>query len=136
MLFQSPVAKQGIGIRLCSTELAIKFHGVFAPAFFENVFTECFGCRRVEDTVFFECVESIGIENFGPDVAVISCTVIVGEDVREVGATVAIGDFVDESDGLRYFFSNWRTSYSLTSSISCQRMSRIAAAKNSVVANP
>ena len=54
--------------------------------------------------MFFECVESIGIENFGPDVAVISCTVIVGEDVREVGATVAIGDFVDESDGLRYFF--------------------------------
>ena len=75
-------------MRLSSSEVFIESHRVFAVSFFQNILAEEVGCLLVEDTVFLESFEGIVVQNIGPEIAVVACS-ITADDVVEVCGTVA-----------------------------------------------
>ena len=86
-LFHDSVAlKQSIDFWFTSSEFHIESHRIFGRALREQ-FLERFGCSRVEDAIFFEFGESIGIEHFRPLVAIIAGRIHAGENVSKLWRT-------------------------------------------------
>ncbi len=80
----------------------------------------------VEEPFFLEGLEGVGVEHFRPDIAVVARRVAeaAGENVEEVGASVADDDLGDEPDPVRAAFSKARAALSVASVRVCQSMSR------------
>ena len=77
-------------MRLSSSEVFIESHRVFAVSFFQNILAEEVGCLLVEDTVFLESFEGIVVQNIGPEIAVVACS-ITADDVVEVAVYDVMG---------------------------------------------
>ncbi|VAW29444.1 hypothetical protein MNBD_BACTEROID07-21 [hydrothermal vent metagenome] len=72
VLFQAFLFHISIWFRFATAEVLEEFHGVFGATFGQNIFAEACGSCFVKQAVFLECLKGIGVDNFGPDVAVIS----------------------------------------------------------------
>ena len=62
------------------------------------MFPKRLGRLLVEQTGFFEGFESIGVEHFTPDVAVIPRGITAGEDVPEIRTVVSRDDLREKTD--------------------------------------
>ena len=70
---QSSVFEQGINLGLSASEVAVHCHTIVDATGSEDVFAEA-GCNfLIEDVAcFLKCLETVGIENLCPQVAVVS----------------------------------------------------------------
>ena len=99
ILFNQPtIAEQRFGIGLGATEAFVERHGLFTASHLEDVLAEAASGGLVEDALLLEGFEAVGVEDFGPQVAVVAYGIATAEDVVEVGAAVAEGDFGDEAN--------------------------------------
>ena len=86
---------------LLSTETLVERHRMFRASLFEYVLAETRGCLFVIYAVFLEYGECIGIEDFGPLVAVVSCGIASSKDVGECGAASS-GRHIGKNGGQSY----------------------------------
>lgn len=64
--------KEGINGGLLATEALIELLGITAVTLTQDLTTEALSCSRREDPFFLEGGEGIGIQHFGPLVAVVA----------------------------------------------------------------
>src|SRR5690554_3812612 len=93
LLAETAAQQEGFHRGLGATKSNVEVHGVAGAALAEDVFTEAFGGSLVEDAFFFEEGIGIGIEDFGPFVAVVAGGIASVEDVSEGGTETAARHF-------------------------------------------
>ena len=103
---QAFAAEERVDAGLFATEGLVELHRVVAAPTGEDVFAEGACFFGVEDVAgLFEGDEGVGVEHFSPGVDVVAGCVASVEDVAEVGAAVAHGDFGNQADAVegRFF---------------------------------
>src|SRR4051812_35205432 len=58
----------------------------------QDILAEAAGDILIEEPFFFEILESVGVEDFGPFIAVIARRITAGEDMAEAAARIGAGD--------------------------------------------
>ncbi len=78
--------EEGVDGGVFAAEVAVEAGRMTGASALEDVVTEGVGGGAVEDTVFLEVGESVGVEHFGPFIGVIAGGIASGEYVAEGGA--------------------------------------------------
>src|SRR5690554_7003421 len=92
---QTTLLQERLNTGLASTERLIHLHTVAGSAFFKNFAAELacrFGIKQIAG--LHKSLKSIGIQNTGPNVAVVAGRITAGENVLEVGRTVTEINFI------------------------------------------
>ena len=114
-------------------------HRLFGTAAREDVVAKRLGHLLVEDiSRFLEGFKRVGIQDFRPQVRVVTGRIATRKDVLEVRTSITRDDLRDQADFVEagFFELLARQSQDCGSVIVCQSMSRNDAARYSVVANP
>ena len=91
--------QEGVDGGVFAAEVAVEACGMTGASALEDVVAEGVGGSAVEDTVFLEVGESVGVEHFGPFIGVIAGGIASGEDVAEGGAGHRSFDGFEDLDG-------------------------------------
>ena len=88
--FNTVSLEESVDGGFAATETYIQIHSFLGTTLLQDVLAETFRCFLIEDRAvlglcLFENRERISIEEFGPFVAVIACSITAGEDMRECG---------------------------------------------------
>src|SRR5690554_8150536 len=92
---QTTLLQEWLNTGLASTERLIHLHSVAGTSFFKNLGTELtcrFGIKQIAG--LHKSLKSIGIQNTGPNIAVVAGRITAGENVLEVGRTVTEINFI------------------------------------------
>ena len=101
---QSAGAKKCRRIGVSPTEASVEVHRLVAASLLEDIASERHRSLWIEDSVLHEELEGVLVEDFCPEIAVVTGTVSAAEDVCELCGAVAWDDLVDKThflaDGL------------------------------------
>ena len=92
---QSPGTEKSTGIRLRATERKVEGHRFLAAPLLKEGLAELQSHLRIVYSLLLEVLESVLVQNLGPEIAIVAGTVTAVEDVVEVGRAVAWDDLVD-----------------------------------------
>ena len=87
-LFQSAGAEESRRIGIGTPELVEKHHRLLGTAALQEGLAEGLRGGGIEDAVRFELLPGIHIQDFGPQITVVTGTVAAVEDVVEIGCPV------------------------------------------------
>src|SRR5690554_7220084 len=96
---QTTLLQEWLNTGLASTERLIHLHSVAGTSFFKNLGTELtcrFGIKQIAG--LHKSLKSIGIQNTGPNVAVVAGRITAGENVLKVGRTVTEINFIQSEE--------------------------------------
>ncbi len=84
--------EEGVDGGLLTAEALIEGHGVLGAALGEDAVAEAAGRGTVEDAVVLEYAEGVGLEHFGPLIAVVAGRIAARHDVGELYGHTGVGE--------------------------------------------